>query len=220
MKILVTGSSRGIGKTVAVRYLELGHEVIGLDLNPSSISHERYTHYICDIKNADLLPNLSQINVIFNNAGLQNCSDDIENNLKGTINITEKYIKDNKDLKAILFNASASASTGQEFPLYVASKSGLVGYMKNVAIRLASQGVLVNSISLGGVLTESNKPVIEDEKCWSTIMARTPLKKWMSEDEVADWVIFLTLQNKSMSGQDILIDNGERDLNPSFVWPK
>ena len=50
-------------------------------------------------------------------------------------------------------------------------------------------------------------------------MEVTPLKKWMTPDEVADWVLFLTLQNRSMSGQNLLIDNGEQDLNPRFVWP-
>ena len=54
---------------------------------------------------------------------------------------------------------------------------------------------------------------------WEKIMDVTPMKKWMSEDEVADYVIFLTLTNKSMSGQNLLIDNGERDLNSTFVWP-
>ena len=50
-------------------------------------------------------------------------------------------------------------------------------------------------------------------------MKATPMKKWMSESEVCDWVYFLTIVNKSMSGQDILIDNGEYNLNSTFVWP-
>jgi 3-oxoacyl-[acyl-carrier protein] reductase len=46
----------------------------------------------------------------------------------------------------------------------------------------------------------------------------TPLKKWITTDEAADWVLFLTLTNRSMSGQNLLIDNGEHDLIPTFVW--
>ena len=91
--------------------------------------------------------------------------------------------------------------------------------MKNVASRLAPQGVTVNSISLGGVITESNKPVMEHQESWDKIMEVTPMKKWMTESEVCDWVYFLTIVNKSMSGQDILIDNGEYNLNSTFVWP-
>ena len=91
--------------------------------------------------------------------------------------------------------------------------------MKNVALRLAEKQVVVNSISLGGVLTKSNAPVLENEQLWEEIMEVTPFKKWMSEVEVAEWVYFLTVTNKSMSGQDLLIDNGETELNNRFVWP-
>ena len=67
-------------------------------------------------------------------------------------------------------------------------------------------------------MTASNAPVIDDKECWEQIMKVTPLKKWMTEDEVADWVIFLTTVNRSMSGQDVLVDNGELDLNSTFLW--
>ena len=53
---------------------------------------------------------------------------------------------------------------------------------------------------------------------WKKIMDVTPLGKWATVDEIADWVIFLTLTNRSMSGQNLLIDNGEKDLYPTFVW--
>ena len=219
MKVLITGTSRGIGKAAALRFLELGHEVIGLDEQKPSISHVKYRHYQVDIAKKEDLPEIAGINIIFNNAGKQNSRDDINNNLVGNINVTEKYAFNNPDIKSVLFNASASAITGQEFPEYVASKSGLLGYMRNVAIRLAPQQVTVNAISLGGVKTESNQEVMDNKELFSKIMDVTPLKKWMSEDEVADFVIFLTITNKSMSGQNLLIDNGERDLNPTFVWP-
>ena len=218
MRVLVTGSSKGIGQAIAERFLKEGHEVIGLDLLPSSINNKNYTHYVCDVSKKKNLPSLEGIEIIINNAGKQN-DHDIENNLIGSINVTEKYaFQDN--IKAVLFNASASAHSGFEFPEYVASKAGILGYMKNVASRLAPLGATANSISLGGVLTDSNAPVMENEKCWNQIMDATPLKKWATLEEVCDWVYFLTVINKSASGQDILIDNGEYNLNSTFVWPK
>ena len=218
MKIIVTGSSGGIGKAVSSRFISLGHFVYGIDVRSSEIKDSLYAHFQVDIKNSLSLPDIDDADIIFNNAGMQNSGDDIGNNLKGTINVTEKYIK-SCPLKSILFNASASAVSGQEFPEYAASKSGLLGYMKNVAIRLAPQGVTVNAISLGGVYTPLNDKVVNDSDCWERIMNVTPLKKWMTPDEVADWVVFLTITNKSMSGQNLLIDNGEHDLIPTFVWP-
>lgn len=218
MRVLVTGSSKGIGQAIAERFLKEGHEVIGLDLLPSSINNKNYTHYVCDVSKKKNLPSLEGIEIIINNAGKQN-DHDIENNLIGSINVTEKYaFQDN--IKAVLFNASASAHSGFEFPEYVASKAGLLGYMKNVASRLAPLGATANSISLGGVITDSNAPVMENEKCWNQIMDATPLKKWTTLEEVCDWVYFLTVINKSASGQDVLIDNGEYNLNSTFVWPK
>lgn len=217
MKVLVTGSAKGIGEAVSKMFLDKGYEVIGIDLLPSSINHKNYTHYIADVSRKNSLPNLSDIAIIFNNAGKQN-DHDIANNLVGAMNVTEKYAFQDK-IKSVLFNASASARSGFEFPEYVASKAGVVGYMKNVATRLANYGATANSISLGGVLTDSNAPVMENEKAWNEIMAATPLKKWATLAEVCDWVYFLTVINKSASGQDILIDNGEYNLNSTFVWP-
>ena len=217
MNIVVTGASGGIGSAVASRFLELGHTVHGIDLMPAAIHEPGYRHYETDIRDAASLPDIADVGVLVNNAGVQNC-DDIAVNLTGTINVTEKYIA-SPALVSVLFNASASSLTGREFPEYAASKAGVVGYMKNVAIRLAPRGVTCNAISLGGVHTPLNAPVTDDPALWKRIMDVTPLKKWMSPDEVADWILFLTLTNRSMSGQNLLIDNGERDLGDTFVWP-
>ena len=92
--------------------------------------------------------------------------------------------------------------------------------MKNVAVRLAKNKAIANSISLGGVITDSNDPVMNDEECFKKIMDATPLKKWTTLEEVCEWVYFLLVVNKSMSGQDLLIDNGEYGLNSTFVWPE
>ena len=218
MRVLITGSSKGIGKAISERFLKEGHEVIGLDLLCSSINHPSYRHYVCDVSKKNTLPSLEGIEILINNAGKQN-DHDIANNLVGAMNVTEKYAFQ-PAIKSVLFNASASAHSGFEFPEYVASKAGLIGYMKNVASRLVEFGATANSISLGGVLTDSNAPVLENEQCWNQIMEATPLKKWATLEEVCDWIYFLTIVNKSASGQDILIDNGEYNLNFTFVWPK
>ena len=219
MRILITGSSKGVGLAVASRFLSEGFDVVGLDLLPSSINNPHYQHFVCDISDAKSLPELGEFDYLFNNAGQQNGDDDIVNNLVGTMNVTKKYGL-SKSIKSVLFNASASARSGFEFDEYVASKAGVVGYMKHIACILAKQAATCNSISLGGVVTDSNKAVIDDKESWKQIMDVTPLKKWTALEEVCDWVYFLLVTNKSMSGQDLLIDNGENDLNNTFVWPR
>lgn len=216
MRILVTGSSKGIGLAVAQMFLDKGHVVIGMDILPPAIDHPNYIHYQKDVSKKRTLPPIEGIEIIFNNAGTQN-KNDLDNNLIGAMNVVEKYAFQ-PAIKSVLFNASASARSGFEFPLYVASKAGVVGYMKNCATRLAQYGATCNSLSLGGVLTSSNAPVMEDKRSWERIMQVTPLKKWMTLSEVCDWVYFLIITNKSMTGQDILVDNGEYNSNSTFVW--
>lgn len=219
MKVLITGSCGGIGKAVSELFLKNGHTVYGLDIRESGIKHSCYRHFVADISEASSLPAIDDVEILINCAGVQDSTDDIDVNLKGTINVTEKYAFQ-KAIKSVLIIASASAHTGAEFPAYSASKGGLLAYNRNVAIRLAGYGATCNSLSPGGVKTPLNKPVMDDPVLWKQIMDVTPLKKWASAEEIAQWCYFMTVVNKSCTGEDILIDNGETHLNAKFVWPK
>ena len=69
MKVLITGTARGIGRACALKYLAEGHEVFGFDIRESTILADRYTHLIADITKE--LPDISGVQVLVNNAGIQ-----------------------------------------------------------------------------------------------------------------------------------------------------
>lgn len=215
MNVLITGTTQGIGRAIAAHFLQKGHTVWGIDRQEASISHERYTHYTCDVRDYQNLPSLSGVQILINNAGTQN-ENDIDVNLKALIHITETYGVQ-KDIKSILNIGSASAHTGAEFPEYCASKGGILSYTKNVALRVAAFGATCNSLDPGGVLTPLNECVMNDPELWAHIMEETPLKKWATPEEIAEWAYFLTVTNTFCTGQNILVDGGE-SINYNFVW--
>jgi 3-oxoacyl-[acyl-carrier protein] reductase len=214
MKILITGTSQGIGLACARKYVSMGHEVIGFDIQDTDFKDSYYTHMIVDITSE--LPDIDNVEVLINNAGIQDGPGVIDTNLKATIAVTEKYAF-TSSIHSVLFMASSSASNGAEFPEYAASKGGVVTYMKNTALRLAKYGATSNSISAGGVYTPLNSHIMDDPDLMEQCLNETLLHRWASADEIAELAYYLTNVNKSMTGQDLLIDNGEQ-LKSNFIW--
>lgn len=216
MKVVITGTSTGMGRAAAIEFLQNGHTVYGIDIRRSTIVHPNYIHKIANVSNKSELPNITDVNILINNAGVQNSGKDMEINYQGIKNCTELYGLQ-PAIMSILNQASVSAHNGAEFPDYCASKGAVLAYTKWAATQIAKFGAICNSISCGGVLTDLNRPVIEDRDCWDEIMKVTPLKKWATPEEIARWMYFLTVVNKSCTSQDIIIDNGETS-DTHFIW--
>ena len=213
MKILITGTAQGIGRAIAERFLKEGHRVFGIDRLESAIENENYSHYRCDVR--EELPEIDGVNILINSAGTQNEAD-IDINLKALIRVTETYAMQSA-IRSVLHIGSASGHTGSEFPEYCASKGGVIAYTKNAALRLAQYGATCNSLDPGGVLTPLNDCVVNDPALWAEIMDETPLKRWATAEEIAEWAFFLTAVNGFCTGQSIVVDGGE-SINFHFVW--
>lgn len=215
MNIVVSGTSHGIGRAIAKRFVAEGHQVFGVDVAAARLNSPHYTHIVHDIR-GELTEEIPAPHIIINSAGTLDESEAIAVNLEGTMRFTERFV-DSPVLRSVVFVASASARNGAEFSRYVASKAGVVGYMKNLALQLAPRGVTVNAVSPGGVKTSANAHILESEELYRRVLAETLLGKWAEAAEIADLVWYLTMVNRSMTGEDILIDNGEM-LKSNFIW--
>ena len=218
--VVITGTSEGIGLAAAKYFLDMDCEVHGLDIQDAPKMEpwllQNYHHHVCDVSKKDELPDIPNVNILVNNAGVQEGSiRDIEVNLIGLINCTEKY-GIQPAIQSILNVASVSAHNGAEYPEYCASKGGMLAYTVNTAKRIAQYGATCNSISPGGVYTNMNKTVIQDKDKWNKIMSMTPMGKWATAKEIAEWIYFFTVHNRSCTAQDLIIDNGE-SFNHTFV---
>lgn len=224
LDVLITGSSRGIGRATAELFCARGHRVWGVDVLPASIDKPRYQHFIADVRNLEALPADIEPQVIVSNAGVQDSGADIDVNLKGAINVCERYAfveggrRPAPRVRAVVLVGSSSGHTGAEFPEYAASKGGVLAYTKNLAQRLVPHATC-NSIDPGGVTTELNRPVMDDPKLWGRIMDLTPLRRWATPAEIAEWIYFVGVTNRFMTGQNLLIDGGEAGRF-DFVWPE
>lgn len=218
MRVLITGTSSGIGRATAILFLDRGFDVVGLDKEPQTIEDRRYKHYECDVSIAMTLPTLEPFDIIVNNAGTIDEKHAIDTNLNGYINVIEKYA--NEHVKNIVNVASISGHVGLDTMRYASSQGGRLALTKHLAITLGKKyGTIVNSISPGAVMTGLEPSLYENDELVKAVANENILKKWIAPYEIADWIYFVTVVNKSMTGQDILIDNGECQ-NFNFITAK
>ena len=183
-RVIVTGSSRGIGKAIVERYLDEEWTVFGASTKiiPFWEDNPRYTHAVIDLKmfkNAiDQWVNSLQKfenfpEVLINNAAvfidspisssddswLENWNKTISINLTASSYLAKKVIKiwSGLHIDGILINISSRAAQRgdtEEFAAYAASKAGMIAFVKSVARNYGKQGITAFSIAPGFVQTD------------------------------------------------------------------
>lgn len=237
---LVTGSSYGIGKATAIAFAERGAKVVLSDIeddvDTGNIIRKNGSEAFfvkCDVSNESNVKNLiektiahfGRLDFAFNNAGIEGeqgsahiCSNGnwdkvIAVNLTGAWYCMKYQIPEMLKLGkgVIVNNASIAGLVGfQGIPAYAASKHGLVGLTKNVALDYAKQGIRVNVVCPGVIHTPmidrfagNNPAVLEHFK------AAKPMGRIGQPEEIAEAVIFLCSDGASfITGQTLAIDGG------------
>lgn len=188
MKTLLTGSSRGIGKSIAELLLDNGYEVIGVSTSTNNqFTNNKYRHTVCDLFNTAEVIKLKQLftedefpEVLINNAGIfmeaqfEDSDDDWmakwdktqQVNLRSMALISKWAINTWKErgIEGRIINIASRAGvrgdTG-EYAAYAASKAGMIAFTKSIARSLGKDGITAYSIAPGFVNTDMAQGSIE-----------------------------------------------------------
>ena len=167
--ILITGTTSGVGATIAYNYIEKGWNVIGFSRGESIFQYPNYKHFRVDITNPYFLSvafeQIGNIDILVNNAAVfkmksfsQTSIDEIDDmidiNLKGAMYVTKFALQNMEKGSRIFFiNSVAGLEELENQSAYCASKHGLTGFAGVLGEELRPRGIKVTSIHPGGIDT-------------------------------------------------------------------
>jgi NAD(P)-dependent dehydrogenase (short-subunit alcohol dehydrogenase family) len=169
--ILITGTTSGVGATLAYAYIEKGWDVIGLARGESLFDYPNYKHYQVDIgnpyhlnevfeqignKNIDILVNNAAVFKMksFSQTSIDDIDDIIDINLKGSMYVTKFALQNMEKGSRIFFiNSVAGLEELENQSAYCSSKHGLTGFAGVLGQELRPRGIKVTSIHPGGIDT-------------------------------------------------------------------
>jgi len=231
-KVLITGATRGIGKAIALEYSKLGALVVitgtkgnkPIDLE-SSILYEQLEiskNLNWKQKIIEIINKYDGFDICINNAGINKVNNiyetktsDIDDVLLVNLNapifiaseISKKMVKNRSGYIINIASIFGIVSKKGRNP-YTATKSGLIGVTKTMAIDLGEHNILVNSVSPGFVDTELTRKVL-GEKGMNEMKDKVPMKKLANVKDIVPSIIFLTSKyNTYITGQNIIVDGG------------
>ena len=230
MNILVTGASRGIGKTIAKSLQSYGNVYVTARNEEKLKEFGNEMYFVCDLsKEEDLLKlgdfiQEKKIDILVNNAGeytycgiedteISKLNEILSINLKAPIYLMRSAIPHMKKNKfgRIINIGSISGVMGEAYAsMYSATKAGLIGLSKATGLELAEFGITVNTINPGWVDTELGKSSIEDsEFSEEEILESIPQRRFVKPEEIAGLVKYLISEEaKGITGQSINICAG------------
>lgn len=230
MNILVTGASRGIGKTIAKSLQNYGNVYVTARNEEKLKEFGNEMYFVCDLSKEDDLIKLGEfirekgIDILVNNAGnytycgiedteISKLNEILSINLKAPIYLMHSAVPHMKENKfgRIINIGSISGVMGEAYAsMYSATKAGLIGLSKATGLELAEFGITVNTINPGWVDTELGKSSIEDsEFSEEEILESIPQRRFVKPEEIAGLVKYLISEEaKGITGQSINICAG------------
>lgn len=234
---LVTGASRGIGRTIAQSLARAGADVVlmgrdqtSLELLAQELIGDGATAQIavCDVQDLPAvnraIAQITKLNILVNNAGTnipepfaqvsETHFDQIMNlNLRATFFVTQAAVQKiitTGSGGAIINISSQMGHVGAiNRTVYCASKHALEGFTKALALELAPVGIRVVSVAPTFIETNMTRPMLADPQFGQSVLSKIPLGQLGQAQDVADAVVFLASSRaRFVTGSSLLVDGG------------
>ena len=233
-KILITGATGGIGYSLVKKFYELGSVVLATGTNENKLDQLKSEFKKIKVKSFKLDQHseiekfiescnseLGSIDVLINNAGitLDNLSIRLsDENWKKVIdiNLTSSFLMCKHTIKKMLKNkqgkiiniTSIVAHTGNLGQAnYAASKSGIIGFSKSLAIEYAKKNININCISPGFIKTEMTDEIKEEFK--KILISKIPAGNLGKGEDIANCATFLASEMSDyITGETIHVNGG------------
>lgn len=228
-RVLVTGATSGIGLGIARAFAADGAQVYATGATEAEVTSAAATDsaiafYRLDVRDAanvsSWVTGLGPLDVVVNCAGTIRRGQEhdpeifaqvIDINLTGSMRVCAAARDGLKARRGCIVNTASMLSFfgGGLVPGYSASKGGVAQLTKSLAIAYAADGIRVNAVAPGWIATPLTQALQDDPQRSGPILARTPLARWGTPQDVAGPVLFLASAAAAfITGAVLPVDGG------------
>ena len=233
-KILITGATGGIGNALTKKFISLGGTVLGTGTKSEKLDKIKKENPDIKIKKFDISEHsrieefiddvtleLGGLDILVNNAGINN--DNLSLRLKDDewkrvidLNLTSTFLLSKHAIKKMLKSkfgrvvniTSVVGHTGNAGQSnYAATKAGIIGMSKSLAIEYAKKNITINCVSPGFIVSDMTMNIADKVKLYLT--SRIPMGKLGTGEDVSNCVAFLSSNEASyVTGETIHVNGG------------
>ncbi|RZO49014.1 MAG: SDR family oxidoreductase [Candidatus Pelagibacterales bacterium] len=232
--VLITGASGGIGGELVKKFVSLGANVLGSGTKAEKLNEIKKKYPSIKVKRFDISDHsrieefvdnvsleLGSLDILINNAGTN--ADNLSLRMKEDewkkvldINLTSTFLLSKYAIKKMLKNkfgrvVNITSVVGHTGNLgqsnYAASKAGIIGMSKSLAIEYAKKNITINCVSPGFIVSDMTLNIAEKVKLYLT--SRIPMGKLGSGEDVSNCAAFLSSEQASyVTGETIHVNGG------------